>query len=51
MTTFYGGLLLLILVVTVGLVVWETWQQSKPVDDDIWIDEEDPRREPNWRRV
>lgn len=51
MTKFYGILLLLTLIILVALIVWETWQQSAPVDEEEWIDEEDERRSPNWRRI
>lgn len=53
MILFYSWLAITVLIITVGLVVWYQWQSTAPAntDDEEWIDEDDERREPNWRRV
>ena len=50
MTTFYGWLAIIVFIVAVVLTVWDMFFR-KPPEDEVWVDEDDVRREPNWRRI
>lgn len=47
----YAWLIFTVFTVAVILATWDTWRTIKPNQPDEWISEDDPRREPNWRRI
>lgn len=34
----------LLFTVAVALATWDTWRTTSPVEDEVWLAEDDPRR-------